>query len=222
MSIQSILRILGNTNRLGYPIALLSLLCVFSGLTVASTSILQYLLSYSIEQSQLIAGILMGTGTVGLIGGVFISVPDKPNLEINIGLFGISVCAVSIAIFVIQFPQNWSINELSTIATVGFLFAAGFLIISAVTFHAMVNFRIKSGEDLTVTHMYAESQDTHSEPTETNASPDLESTEPVVGGVGTIGDIRNDPEARETYGSRTPMSKEDRERYTVGNRQNKK
>lgn len=210
MKLTQVLYRIGNANKTGLPILLFGLFLSIIGLLIGSTATLQYLFAVSIDFSQLVFGIFLGFGVIFIISGVLISIPDKSLLEIEIGTIGILFCTSSILVFFVQFPENWNMYQLSTIATVGILYAIGFLILLTITFHAMVNFRIKNGDELTITHRY----DSMDEMETSNTNQSEKERETTPGGVGFIGDIRNDPKARETYGSRKPMTKEDREKYS--------
>lgn len=180
----------------GFVLLATGILAGFIGLVIGTTAILQVTFDASVHTSQLYAGILTGSGVLLALGGLLMSIPDKSDIEQKYGRIGILLCSLSLVVFYIQFPENWDMYELSTIALITFLYASGITLLFSITFHAVMNFRLKSKEQFTVTHRYdgEGEQDDDSTNSESNQS----------GGIGVIGGLPN--EARETYGDRNPYN----------------
>lgn len=200
-------------NKIGYLLMVLGGLLSFIGVAVGTTSLLQVLFDSTFDQIQLFGGVFTGTGVVMLIGGMLYSVPDKSDVETKLGAVGVAFTVFSIIWFTLQFPENWNIYDLSTVALVGFTYASGMTLLLIITFHAVVNYRLKSTERFTVTHRFEE---THTSKTSSNQveNSQPEQSTPNGGGIGLIGNLPS--ESRETYGPRSPMTKEDRDRHSVG------
>lgn len=190
---------------------------VFIGVVLGTTPALQYISDHSVHTSQTWSGVLGGLGTVAAIAGMLYSIPDKSAIENRVGLLGIGLCVLGVVWFGLHFPNNWNIYKFNTVAVVGFSYAFGMLALLGITFHAVVNHRMKSTERFTITHRFESEERT--EP-QRDPKPHREQQEPQGGGVGVIGNLS--PDARKTYGPRSPMTKQDREKHSLSSSNNSK
>lgn len=202
-------------NRLGFLVMGFGVLLTFLGMIIGTTPILQFLFDSTVNQSQELSGVIGGTGAFTIVAGMFHSVPDKSTLETRLGRGGILLCTFGVIWFTVQFPSSWNIYNLSSMAVVGFSYCAGIMLLLGITFHAVVNYRMKSTEKFTITHRF----ETESQP-QPEPEPEPQQEEPQGGGVGVIGNLS--PEARKTYGPRNPMTKQDREKHSLKSDSNRK
>lgn len=203
-------------NKSGFLVMGLGVFLVFIGVLLGTTPILQALFDSSIGRSQLLSGLFGGSGTLAIVTGMLYSVPDKSELESKVGLGGIVLCTFGLLWFGIHFPNNWNIYKLHTIGLVGFSYSIGLLTLLGITFHAVVNHRMKSTEKFTITHRFESNERStrqHNTERQNNQQNDTQG-----GGVGVIGNLSSD--ARKTYGARKPMTKQDREKHSLGSNSN--
>jgi hypothetical protein len=204
-------------NKTGFLVMVAGVFLVFFAVILGTTPFLQYVSDLSVNISQTMSGVIGGLGAIAIVGGMLLSIPDKSTIETRIGLAGIVLCTFGVIWFGLHFPNNWSVYKLHTVAVVGFSYFVGMLGLLGITFHAVVNHRMKSTEKFTITHRFE--SETRTEP-QRKPEPRRQKQDPQGGGVGLIGKLS--PEARKTYGPRDPMTKEDREKHSLGSGSNTK
>lgn len=200
-------------NSTGFILMGAGVFLVFAGVILGTTPALQYVSDQSVHTSQSLSGILGGFGATAVIAGMLHSIPDKSIIENRVGLLGIGLCTIGVVWFGLHFPDNWNIYRFNTVAVVGFSYAVGMLTLLGITFHAVVNHRMKSTERFTITHRFESDQRT--EPQRSPEPQQTQQQDTKGGGVGVIGNLS--PDARKTYGPRSPMTKQDRDRHSLGN-----
>lgn len=198
----------GPSKPVSYGLLALGATLTFLGLTVATTAILQVLFDSTVHTSQFYGGLLSGFGVLLLIFGVLYSVPDLSEVERKGGYLGLLLCLSSLAVFAIQFPENWDMYRLTTIPLITFLYAGGIFLLLFMTFNAIINFRLKSDTTFTITHRIGESDpEPEPEPEPPQSQSTSEETEVSGGGIGYIGKRVPDG-VDQQYGLRDPSTED--------------
>lgn len=191
---------------ISYFTIITGVILTFLGLFVSTTAILQVLYESAVTTSQYYGGIISGTGVLLVFGGVLRIIKDKSIFEKYVGYVGLTLCIFSIVIFSIQFPENWDMYELTTIPLITFLYASGVFVLIFITFNSLINYRLKSDTQFTITHRIGvdEEEIEEKDPTspETSSTEDRSDTTPSGGGIGLIG--KSVPDVEQQYGVRDP------------------
>jgi len=127
----------------------LGLLFLVSATLVGTTSLF-FRFGLSIHDTQEIGGVLAALGLPIVFGSALLvskNVLRKHVLSYAAGTF---LTMVAIGVFVLQFPQNWTVNSWSSIPLISFLFLGGTSLNIYTVFWVIIRFKIRNSPGGTV------------------------------------------------------------------------
>jgi len=128
---------------------LTGLIFLVSAMIIGTTSLF-FRFGLTIDETQEIGGVLAALGLLAVFGSSLLVSKNVLRKHVLTYVLGTFLTFAAIAIFTIQFPQNWTVNELSSIPLVSFLMLCGTSLNIYTVFWVIIRFKIRNSPGGTV------------------------------------------------------------------------
>ncbi len=129
---------------LGGALVSLSFLFIFIGILASTTGIIHA--NFNVQFDTVItAGVtIVGLSTLLLFTGVLLGLPQVKQETVWLWLAGTGLATLGVIAFIVQYPENWNIYQLSTIWLVASLYGLGIALVIYAVFRAIITVKVRN------------------------------------------------------------------------------